>query len=178
MLGLSKGEFYLAPYNKKWISIFNEEKERLNSLIGDYIVTVEHVGSTSLPIMAKPVIDIAIGMDNLAKVDSCVKALCNNPAYVYFGENGVPGRHLISKYNGEKGTHHLHFQLINSSNWQNQILFRDFLLDHPKHLKEYEELKKNLAKKSKTRLEYTNSKDAFIKQIIVLAKDGGYNASV
>jgi GrpB-like predicted nucleotidyltransferase (UPF0157 family) len=178
MLGLVKGEFRLVDYDAKWKELFVEERCRLEKMLGSNILRIEHVGSTSLTIMAKPVIDMAIGMDDLEKVKNCVKILESFPEYVYKGENGIEGRHLFAKYNGAKGTHHIHFQLIGSANWENQILFRDFLLDNPREMQQYEALKKNLVVTAKTRLEYTESKDEFIKKIIVKAKEAGYSAKI
>lgn len=58
----------LIPYDPSWLKEFESEKDKLLSLIGDIVVSIEHIGSTSISgIHAKPIIDILIGMNNLEK---------------------------------------------------------------------------------------------------------------
>ena len=61
---------------------------------------------------------------------------------------------------------------INSKRYQDTIIFRDYIRNHIKALKEYENLKKDLAKKYENdRKTYTSSKNEFIKNIIELANN-------
>jgi GrpB-like predicted nucleotidyltransferase (UPF0157 family) len=177
MLGLAKGELKIERYNPIWTKLFLEEKENLLSLIGEFIIAIEHVGSTSIKgLDAKPVIDIAVGVDNLEIVQKCIKPLENTGIYVYKGINGVPGRELFAKYNGKKGTHHIHFEEIHKVNWQNHIIFRDYLRDHDKIKKEYQNLKYSLLESGVPRVKYTESKADFILNVIKKAKKEGYYA--
>lgn len=61
---------------------------------------------------------------------------------------------------------------INSKRYQDTIVFRDYIRNHIKALKGYENLKKDLAKKyANDRKMYTSSKNEFIKNIIELANN-------
>lgn len=61
MLGLSKGEVFLVLWTEEWNKNFLSEKEKIQEEIGEYIMNIHHIGSTSVKhLSAKPIIDIAI----------------------------------------------------------------------------------------------------------------------
>ena len=60
-MGLKVGTVKLEEYNPKWKDNFNEEKENLSKIFGDVALSIEHIGSTSIPgLSAKPIIDILV----------------------------------------------------------------------------------------------------------------------
>lgn len=177
MLGLVKGELKLVEYNPLWAKLFIKEKQNLLNLVGEFIVDIQHVGSTSIiGLSAKPVIDIAVGVRDLDDVKKCIKPLEDTKLYVYKGINGVPGRELFAKYDNDKGTHHIHFEKIHEINWQNHIIFRDYLRKNDSIKEEYQKLKYDLFNKGISRTEYTESKANFILKVINIAKREGYYA--
>lgn len=51
----------VESYDKTWTSAFEEIKKEIESAVGDLIIGIEHVGSTSVEgLSAKPIIDIDI----------------------------------------------------------------------------------------------------------------------
>ena len=49
----------LIKYNPNWEMQFEYEKKRILEILGDKVVGIEHIGSTSIKgIEAKPIIDI------------------------------------------------------------------------------------------------------------------------
>lgn len=69
------------------------------------------------------------------------------------------------------GTHHLHVYIYNSEEWRNNLLFRDFLINHEWACEEYRVLKEMLAATYPfDRVSYTNAKAPFIQNILTLAK--------
>lgn len=69
LLGLGKSEVKLVPHNDEWAEFFQQEKELLNSIIGEFVLGIEHIGSTAIKgIYAKPIIDIVIGLKSLDDV--------------------------------------------------------------------------------------------------------------
>src|SRR4051794_37630146 len=51
----------LVDYDPKWPELYQREADRIRSVLGDRIVQLEHVGSTSVPgLCAKPIIDIML----------------------------------------------------------------------------------------------------------------------
>ena len=52
----------VLPYDSTWKSDFEKIKAKIENAVGDLILSVEHVGSTSVEgLSAKPCIDIDVG---------------------------------------------------------------------------------------------------------------------
>lgn len=156
MLGIKYNIVELKPHNSKWKTLFKQEKDKIMSLsIHEYIVEVEHIGSTAVAgLTAKPIIDIMLGVKNYSDSKRCIGDL-ENIGYRNFGECGRPGRLFFIKSESLKSTHHLHLVEYNSIYWENNIFFRDYLRNNKKIADEYAALKKDLAKK------YRNDRDAY-----------------
>ena len=172
MIGLKRGVVILRDHNKEWSNLFDKEANLISSKISDYIVDIQHIGSTAIPgTIAKPIIDMAVAIDDLSDVKKIIPLL-QKIEYEYRGEQGIPDRHLFVKGDEEFRTHHLHLMLNTSYEWKKHILFRDYLRQHPSEAKQYSELKKKLAAKFEfDREKYTNSKEEFILRIIEMAKE-------
>ena len=156
------------PYTAVWAELFAEEKARLQTAVGPYILDIQHVGSTSIPgIPAKPIIDMAVAVANFEAARVCIEPI-EQLGYVYKGELGIPRRHYFRK--GDPRTHHLHMNEINSQDWQNQILFRDYLRQHPEVAQAYGALKLKLAARYERDPEgYLQAKAPFIEEVLRLA---------
>ncbi|MEB1809716.1 MAG: GrpB family protein [Bacillaceae bacterium] len=165
MLGLPKGEVFLVPWTKEWNKEFLLEKEKIQDTIGQYIIEIHHIGSTSINhLSAKPIIDIAIEIKDFndgEKTSSPLEKL----GYSYKGTNILPDRHYFSK--GEPRTHQIHMYQCGNKYLLEQIKFRDYLRDHAEARIEYERLKLNLAKSHKSnKHKYAEEKTTFIKSIL------------
>lgn len=168
MTGLEIDTVRLVPYTKEWVRLFEEERLRLQAVVGRYVLDIQHVGSTFIPgMVAKPIIDIAIAVNNFEEASICIKPI-EQLGYEYKGENGIPRRHFFAK--GNPTTHHLHMNEIGSRAWNDHIIFRDYLAQHPEIAKEYAELKMGLARRYPTdRQSYLDNKAPFIQRVIQLA---------
>lgn len=174
-IGLKKGLVRVEKYNPQWQEEFLKEKEILTRLFGDVAKSIEHVGSTSVVgLSAKPIIDIAIGVDNLEDVNKVREKILRFPHYT-IKENNADGEILMRKGTPVKPgeikpdyiTHFIHIMEINGLKYKETIVFRNYLKTHNKALKEYNNLKQSLAKKYKhDRKAYFNAKDEFIKSIL------------
>jgi GrpB-like predicted nucleotidyltransferase (UPF0157 family) len=142
----------------------------LEKTIGPHIISIEHVGSTSIPgIPAKPIIDIGISVKDYNEAEICIKPI-EDLGYEYKGELGITRRHYFTK--GDPRTHHLHMNEINSKDWNNQIKFRDFLRKNGDYAKEYSEIKIKLAEKfSDDREAYLYGKAPFIEKILKIINE-------
>jgi len=169
MLGLEPKIVRVVPYQDGWPRLFEEEKIRLQTVLGEYVLDIQHVGSTSIPgLPAKPILDIAIAVDNFESAKVCIQPI-EGLGYVYRGENGIPRRHYLRK--GDPRTHHIHMNEVGSVDWVNQILFRDYLIKHPETMQAYAELKIALAQRFPTdRDSYLAEKAPFIEHILRLAR--------
>lgn len=172
MVGLDRDKVVLFPYDKKWKEEYKKEKEVLETLLEGIDYQIEHVGSTSIEgLSAKPVIDIAIGTNDIETVIKIGDILKNHG---YDTENSLDtkGEIFAGKGARDSRTHYIHIQKIGSTYWNNFMYFKKYLLEHPALIKEYEELKKQLAKLySDDRRKYTAAKNEFISDILRKAKE-------
>jgi GrpB-like predicted nucleotidyltransferase (UPF0157 family) len=159
------------PY---WIKLFQKEKLKINKSLGiQNIISIEHIGSTSVPnLKAKPTIDILIEVPLSIDKDDLVEKLAKlDYQFTPKPENPAPHMMFMKGYtiNGFKGqAYHLHVRY--KGDW-GEIYFRDYLKTHPDIAKEYGELKVQLSKKYRNdREEYTDKKTEFIKRVTDIAK--------
>ena len=76
MIGLKRGTVQLCEHEKEWEIEAQNTIARLKEILGDGIKDIQHVGSTSiLTIKAKPIIDIAIAVDNFDDILAYEKEL-------------------------------------------------------------------------------------------------------
>ena len=169
MLGLEKGVVRLEAYTPEWKRYFEWEKDALQVVLGSNVLDIQHVGSTSIPGMpAKPIVDIAIAVADFEEARACIP-LIESHGYEYKGEFGIPHRHYFVK--GDPRLFHIHMCEIDSIVWQNQLLFRDYLVRHKDKAKDYAQLKQQLALKyPNDREAYLDGKASFIEEVIQLAR--------
>jgi GrpB-like predicted nucleotidyltransferase (UPF0157 family) len=166
------GDVVVVDYDPSWPAQYERERAGIVEALGDVmegVVAVEHVGSTAVPgLAAKPIIDIIVGVRELAAGERCVQPL-EALEYEYRGEAGIPGRLYFRK--GQPRTHHLHMVEHGSEFWERHLLFRDLLRERPAVAREYAALKKELAVQYRTdRLAYTEAKTPFIESALARAR--------
>lgn len=176
MIGLKRGTVKLFPYNPIWIQLFEEERRLLEDTFGGTIVSIEHVGSTSIPgIPAKPIIDINIGVESLDAVRD-MKGGFEQIGYEY--RPFVPGQTFEDLRDQElyvKGpetcrTHYIHVAVYGSDFWNRTLLFRDYLRQNHGRAQEYSELKTRLALEfADDRKNYSQGKEDFIRETLMFA---------
>ncbi|CAI7572230.1 unnamed protein product [Penicillium pancosmium] len=98
----------IQPYNPEWPIKFREIKSKLHQILADVsIISIEHVGSTSIPYLrAKPVIDIDIIIQPASL--SAARSALSDSGYTDCGEMNVPGRFAFrepgyGRYDGAHG---------------------------------------------------------------------------
>ncbi len=158
----------VVDYDSSWPARYERERAGIVEALGDVmegVAAIEHVGSTAVPGLAgKPIIDIMVGIRELAGGERCVQPL-EALEYEYRGDAGIPGRYYFRK--GNPRSHHLHMVEHRSEFWQRHILFRDLLRERPAVAREYAALKKELAVRYRTdRLAYTEAKTPFIESAL------------
>lgn len=167
VIGLERGLVVLAPHSEKWKLAFEQEKDVLQALLGEYIQDVHHIGSTSMPgLLAKPIIDILVSLHRFSDMEILQEKL-RDAGYEYRENGSTEIRLLFVKGPEEKRTHHIHFTEHQSVEWQKAFAFWNYLQAHPEAVKEYEALKQKLAQKhAADRDQYSKGKADFIKNII------------
>lgn len=171
MLGLKRGTVKLANAHDKWARLFDKEKQLLLDTFGDRIIDIEHVGSTAIPgVPAKPLIDMNVAISSLddGYIEGFVAPL-EKLGYHYMHK--FPERHFFAKGPEVKRTHHLTLVELNSNQWNNSMMFRDYMRRNKQACEEYTTLKEKLANQyAEDRASYTKEKEDFIQKIIQLAK--------
>ena len=159
--------YIVVSYDPRWPEMYAEEKRKILEVIGENVVAIEHIGSTSIPGMrSKPTIDILIAVQDPDVVGSCVEPL-RTIGYEYRPMNKeiIPDTEYFRKGPSGANTHHIRIVKTGSSLWSNYILFRDYLRNHPEACREYEQLKEAAYQKHGRYLPL-DAKRSFIESII------------
>lgn len=174
MIGIQRGTVQLLTYRPEWRTLFEEEAARLLSVLGAYILQIEHIGSTAIEGMdAKPIVDIMIAVESWSNAKNLVPTI-EALGYEYKEEDAVSERLFFAKGPPTKRTHHLSLTEPTTAYWTDKILFRDYLWEHPLAAKEYRRLKQELAQRyPEDRASYTDGKAEFIRRTLELAKGCG-----
>jgi GrpB-like predicted nucleotidyltransferase (UPF0157 family) len=117
----------VARYDPEWPARFERERELLHNAIGDRITGgIHHIGSTAVPgLDAKPIIDLLVGVEDLATSRTCFKPLTELD-YLY-APYLVEEMHWFCKPDPSRRTHHLHLVPRNSRRFRDELAFRDHL---------------------------------------------------
>lgn len=150
MIGLKRGTVKLCEHEKEWEIEAQNTISRLKKILGNVANDIQHVGSTAIPsIKAKPIIDIAVAVDDFNDVLALEKELKDKGFYyrpqVDLGEQLLFASGSLYEGAGDLQTHFIHVVRSGSMDWINYINFRDYLNRTPSVAKEYEELKVSLA---------------------------------
>ncbi|GAA0084874.1 GrpB family protein [Clostridium sp. CTA-7] len=153
----------VEDYNPIWKEKFKSIKNELLTVLSGKIISIEHVGSTSVEgLCAKPIIDIDIVID---KNFEEVKGLLESIGYIYEGDLGIHGREAFRYINKPHlMIHHLYVCNKDNEELYRHITFRDYLRNHKKERDTYGEIKKKMA------LKYHQDIDSYIrgKQQVIL----------
>lgn len=166
----------IVPYDPAWPERFREEKAHLLACLpGDLVGRIEHFGSTAVPgLAAKPIVDMLVEVTDLGETRIRIAPVLEARGYDYFwrpthGDDGPPFYAWFIKRDGRTRarTHHIHMVEASFQEHWDQLLFRDYLIEHPDVARDYELLKRGLAATyTNDRVAYTNGKSAFIADVM------------
>jgi GrpB-like predicted nucleotidyltransferase (UPF0157 family) len=169
IIGLKRGVIGLANHDSEWETLASQTIEKLRNIFGSIAIDIQHIGSTSIPgIMAKPIIDIAVAVENFKQLELLIPML-EKSGFLYRGWFIVNRIMVLNAYNEIGHTHHVHIVKVDSKEWNDHINFRDYLKAMPLVAKEYEKLKIELSMKNRydpERKEYAAGKHDFVRQVI------------
>lgn len=180
----------IAPYTPAWAVQFRQIADDLGELLKAFRPAIEHIGSTSVPgLAAKPIIDIAVGIDAVSRLDETIAPMTRH-GYIYYEvyNVGMPFRRYYAGlkpgdysnlfkevYTEEdeiphadihKHTQaHVHIWEFGSPEYQRHIAFREYLRAHPAVVAQYAQLKQQLSLTDwKDGNAYNGGKNDFIKE--------------
>jgi GrpB-like predicted nucleotidyltransferase (UPF0157 family) len=147
----------LSTHDPVWFVEFDALKGVYSEALGNLILGVEHVGSTSVSdLLAKPTIDIDLVMRDYSVFDEIVVGL-GHLGYAHNGDQGIYQREVF-KSNGAvapnvartKGwmRHHLYVCPVFGTELQRHLRFRNALRANADLRREYEEIKISIANRS------------------------------
>jgi GrpB-like predicted nucleotidyltransferase (UPF0157 family) len=157
----------IVDYDLAWPGMYEAEKKAILQAAGEWLVAIEHIGSTSVPrLAAKPVIDIMAAVRQLDDARHIIEPLARL-GYDYVPEYEVEMPHRRYFRKGRRGSegdkYHLYVVEPNSEFWRRHPAFRDYLRAHPDTSRQYAELKRHLAAEHGTDVDaYTDAKSEFI----------------
>ena len=156
----------LLPHNPEWISFYEQIKKTVWPQVQEFSVSIEHVGSTSIPgLVAKPVVDMVVIVNSEANSKKAIQAL-TKLGYEHRGDLGIKGREAFRKP-PHLAKHHLYVVMEGSVSLKNHLLFKKHMLENQQARIQYSELKKSLAEKYSNDIDsYCFGKTSFILSIL------------
>jgi len=134
----------VVDYDPAWPELFEQLRSRLWPRLSDVALSIEHVGSTSVPgLAAKPIIDMSVVVPSAHEVSPSIERL-SALGYQHLGNLGIEGREAFKRPAGCPA-HNLYVCPQGSLGLQNHLAVRDYLRSHPGTAHAYGELKKQLA---------------------------------
>ncbi len=136
----------LVEYDPRWPELYAREAARIRSALGDRVVALEHVGSTSVPgLAAKPIVDLLLVVADSAGEPAYVPAL---EAVGYTLRIREPEWHEHRMLKGPDTDVNLHVLGRDSPEIARMVGFRDRLRDDPEDRQRYLAAKRALAARS------------------------------
>jgi GrpB-like predicted nucleotidyltransferase (UPF0157 family) len=159
----------IEDYDPAWPILFEQERHRVASSLGNVVTRVEHFGSTAVPGMAgKPIVDVLVGVNDLALASSRIASL-EALGYENFGEVFIPGRVYLRR----RGPRHFNIAMTaaGSQFWNEQILLRDYLRRHPDEAEAYaNEKRASFAGGARMFSTYSQAKAPFLSALLERAR--------
>lgn len=156
----------IKKHSEKWSQMYEHESCLIKDILGDELVDIHHIGSTSVSgLKAKPIIDIMPVVKSIEKVDLFNKQM-EQIGYESLGEFGIKGRRYFRKGAGNR-THQIHvFQIDNQIDIDRHLAVRDYLRTHSDDARQYGDLKEDLANEFPNDIQsYADGKDSFVKEL-------------
>jgi len=132
----------VEPYQTIWPEKFQEIKREVEATLGNSVLRIEHVGSTSVPgLAAKPIIDLDVIIADNACMDDVIRKLAA-AGYIHEGDLGIIGREAF-RYDAKPHLmkHHLYVCRESSGELYRHLTFRNYLRSHPDAVREYGSVK-------------------------------------
>jgi GrpB-like predicted nucleotidyltransferase (UPF0157 family) len=160
---------YLAPYDPAWPSLFTRLAKQVRAALGDNLLLLEHVGSTSVPgLSAKPIIDMVLAVADSRDESSYVPPL-EEKGYTLRIREPDWYEHRLLKAPDVRGN--LHVFCDGCQEIERMLLFRDWLRTHPDDRLLYEEAKRELAARTwKYTQNYADAKSEVVEEILARAR--------
>jgi len=162
------GRVTLVDYDPAWPLVFAREADRIRGVLGDRVLLLEHVGSTSVPgLLAKPILDMLLVVADSADEAAYVEPL---EAAGYVLRIREPDWHEHRLLKGPDTDVNLHVYTAGSGEIERNLLFRDRLRVDREDRDLYARTKRELAARTwKYVQNYADAKSEIIEEILLRA---------
>ncbi|AGS20033.1 GrpB family protein [Rhizobium etli] len=159
----------VVDYDPSWPLLFAEISAEVATSLGDLVLSVDHIGSTSVPgLAAKPKIDFDVVVTSDEALPPAIE-LIRAAEFIFHGDPHGDGRWVFTR-NRECYGFRLYLCGPDNRAHQERLLFRDYLRDHPDRANAYVDLKRRLAAEADGHWDfYTGGKSAFVSETVRLA---------
>ena len=165
----------VADYDSAWPGRFRQEEAKIRAALGEVALSVEHIGSTSVPgLAAKPIIDVLLVVYDSCDEASYLPAL-EGAGYVLRVREPDLEEHRMFR-TPEKDVH-VHVYSKGSKEIERYLLLRDRLREDERDRKLYAKTKRELARREWPSVDhYAEAKTEVIEGILARASGGSPRA--
>lgn len=165
----------LVDYDPEWPTLFEREAERIRGALGERVLVLEHVGSTSVPgLCAKPIVDILLEVPDSDDEDAYLPALEGAGYRLVIRE---PDWEKHRCFKGPDTNVNLHVYSPGNGQTSRYRLFRERLRSHPDELALYAAKKRELAAREWKYIQnYADAKTEVVEEILGRARAEQYDA--
>ena len=151
----------LSDADAAWPQQYAEAAARIAEALALLDPTIEHIGSTSVPLRGKPIVDIQVAVEasHRASAIAALEAL----GYHHHGQGGVPGRDYLTSRPVHGPPVNVHVFAAQSPLLADNRIIRDYLRAHPDAAYEYARSKDKALEQGHTDLRsYSHAKSECI----------------
>lgn len=158
----------VVDYEPQWPVMYEELASNIRATLGNTLIDIAHVGSTSVPgLAAKPIIDIDLSVPDSARETEYVPALETLGYQLRIREPQWHEHRCLKRSNPHVN---LHVFSPNAEPALRNLVFRDWLRAHPQDRALYAETKRQLAQRQwKYVQNYADAKTEVVTTILAAA---------
>ena len=171
-----QSKIQIVDYDPDWPVLYEREEVRIRAALGEKVVRLEHVGSTSVSTLpAKPIVDMVLEVRDSADEGSYIPDL-EAAGYVLVIREPEWFEHRVFK--GPDTNINLHVFSAGCEERDRMVLFRDWLRSNDDDRARYAAAKRELAARDwKYVQQYADAKTAIVAEIMSNAEAGARAAT-
>lgn len=161
----------VADYDPAWQSWFEWDRERIAGTLGETALSIEHVGSTSVPgLPAKPLIDILLQVEDTADEQSYVPGLEAAGYALRIREPEWLEHRLLRRAEPHDVNLHVLSPRHAAEEIRRMLAFRDWLRTHEDDRERYAATKRELSRRDWRYVQdYADAKTEVVEEILARA---------
>lgn len=161
------GPILIVEYDQRWPAQYNQVAARIRTVLGEAVLAIDHIGSTSIPgLAAKPIIDIDLTLADPVDEAAYVPAL-ERAGFILRRREPAWHEHRLLRHNDPRTN--LHVFGPDCPEQRRHRMFREWLIAHPHERELYRRTKlaaaAMFADGTATTLQYNRQKEPVIREI-------------